>query len=107
MSLEDFDTFQSAASSTVKPSVVGNLTYFALGLCGESGEVAEQIKKAIREGHDVDSDKLMFEVFDTVWYASQILATQGISFSEMARRGLEKLRSRAERGVISGSGSDR
>jgi NTP pyrophosphatase (non-canonical NTP hydrolase) len=105
--LQDFDTFQEAAATTVKDSIKGNVTYFALGLCGEAGEVAELVKKSVRDETPLDKNKLMFEVFDTVWYASQILAASGISFAYMAEQGLEKLRSRKERGVISGSGDNR
>jgi NTP pyrophosphatase (non-canonical NTP hydrolase) len=82
------------------------LAYTALGLVGESGEYAEKIKKYIRDGK-IDDQLAAKELFDVIWYVSMCAHELGYDLSEVVEMGLEKLRSRQERGVIGGSGDTR
>jgi NTP pyrophosphatase (non-canonical NTP hydrolase) len=87
------------------------LAYPALGLAGEAGEVAEHAKKAIRDDGGVVAEerreKLAKELGDVLWYVAQIASELGLDLDEIARANLEKLISRQQRGVLSGSGDDR
>jgi NTP pyrophosphatase (non-canonical NTP hydrolase) len=87
------------------------LTYPALGLCGEAGEVAEHAKKAIRDdGGEISSERrsaMSAELGDVLWYVSQIATELGLDLDEIAEANLQKLLSRQRRGALSGSGDDR
>ncbi|MGH2865516.1 MAG: nucleoside triphosphate pyrophosphohydrolase family protein [Solirubrobacteraceae bacterium] len=87
------------------------LTYPALGLAGEAGEVAEHAKKAIRDDAGKVSDErraaMAGELGDVLWYVSQLAWELGLELEEIAEGNLAKLLSRQRRGVLSGSGDDR
>ena len=88
-----------------------NFVYPTLGLVGEAGEVAEKIKKALRDhGGVVDESRkneIMKELGDVLWYMAQLSTELGLDLEDVAAGNLEKLRSRMERGKLSGSGDDR
>ena len=87
------------------------LAYPALGLAGEAGEVAEHAKKAIRDDAGKVSDErraaMSKELGDVLWYVAQLATELDLSLEEIASQNLEKLLSRQQRGVLSGSGDDR
>lgn len=83
-----------------------SLEYLALGLCGESGEVAEHIKKFIRDGK-LDKAAVTKELGDVLWYIANLCDLLDTSLEEIASSNLGKLSSRAARGKIQGSGDDR
>ena len=87
------------------------LAYPALGLAGEAGEVAEQVKKSIRDDGGTVSDErreaLTKELGDVLWYTAQLATELDLDLDEIARINLDKLLSRQRRGVLSGSGDDR
>ena len=87
------------------------MTYPALGLCGEAGEVAEKVKKTIRDDGGVLSDQrreaLARELGDVLWYLSQLATEADLDLETIAEDNLEKLLSRQERGVLRGSGDNR
>ena len=84
---------------------------FVLGLVGESGEVAEKCKKWMRDGNMhldmLDRQDMTKELGDVLWYIATLADQLGISMDEIARVNLDKLQSRASRGVIEGSGDNR
>jgi NTP pyrophosphatase (non-canonical NTP hydrolase) len=87
------------------------LTYPALGLSGEAGEVAEHAKKAIRDDGGKISDErrgaMAKELGDVLWYVAQLASELGLDLDEIAQGNLDKLLSRQRRGVLSGSGDER
>lgn len=87
------------------------LTYPVLGLAGEAGEVAEHAKKAIRDdGGSVSEQRreaMAKEIGDVLWYVAQIATELDLDLDQIAEGNLEKLLSRQQRGVLSGSGDDR
>lgn len=82
------------------------LIYLALGLSGESGEVAEKIKKSIRDGK-LDLESLKMELGDVFWYLTRLCAWCGVNPSEVLKLNIEKLSSRRDRNKLKGSGDDR
>lgn len=80
--------------------------YLGLGLTGEAGEVAEKIKKLIRDG-EMNKEELLKEIGDVFWYATQLINAMDSSLSYVLRLNMSKLNSRKERGVLSGSGDNR
>jgi NTP pyrophosphatase (non-canonical NTP hydrolase) len=87
------------------------LAYPSLGLAGEAGEVAEHAKKAIRDDGGTVTDErrraMAKELGDVLWYVAQLASELGVELEDIARANLDKLSSRQQRGVLSGSGDDR
>lgn len=87
------------------------LLYVVLGLCGESGEIAENIKKMLRDDGGILTQErlehLTKECGDVLWYISQICFELGISLETVATRNLAKLRKRQRENTLGGSGDDR
>lgn len=107
-----FSEYQRRSRETaVYPQLGDNLVYPALGLCGEAGETAEKIKKAIRDDGGVLTDErrdaLAAELGDVLWYVAQLATEAGLDLETIADANLEKLASRQERRVLHGSGDDR
>jgi NTP pyrophosphatase (non-canonical NTP hydrolase) len=103
--LADFDAYQSLALRTASPqsteSETTMLTSAALGLSGESGEIADHVKKIVYHGHPLDDDtrdKIAKEIGDILWYCAIGARGIGISLSEIARMNVEKLRRRYPEG---------
>ena len=98
-----FDEYQVKAKQT---AIYDHpIIYPTLGLCGESGEVAEKVKKHLRDGTSLD--ELKKELGDVLWYLASIASDLNISLNDIALTNVEKLQSRMERGKISGSGDNR
>ena len=106
----DFATYQKQALTTaVYPGRgEGNFTYPALGLAGETGEVCEKLKKAIRDDGGKVSDErrslLAKELGDVLWYIATLSTELGLDLEAIAAGNLAKLAARKEAGKIHGSG---
>ncbi len=108
----DFNKYQEESKRTaVYPNQGNNYIYPVLGLTGEAGEVAEKIKKIIRDkaGQVSDEDKLELskELGDVMWYVAQLATEFNLKMSDIAQGNLDKLHSRIKRGVLHGSGDNR
>ena len=108
----DFKTYQIKARETAQyPNLGSNNIYPTLGLVGEAGEVAEKVKKVIRDKNglfDEDSkNSIKKELGDVLWYISNLCNEFGFSLDDVALQNLEKLKLRAAKGKISGSGDER
>lgn len=102
----DLDDYQRAARETAIYPERHRITYPALGLAGETGETVERVKKWLRDGN-LDRDALRKEIGDVLWYVANLATDLDLSLDEIAEANLAKLRSRRERGVLSGSGDNR
>lgn len=133
----EMDAYQEATGSfAVYPGQGGfyGLVYTTLGLCGESGEFAEKVKKLLRDGvRNMPADEqarlaaleteagalrmkyvspdnlaaLLKELGDTLWYQAQAAKECSAKLSEVAQTNLDKLTSRQVRNVLHGSGDNR
>jgi NTP pyrophosphatase (non-canonical NTP hydrolase) len=108
MELNDYQ--QQATTFAKYPKDIG-ITYCTLGLCGEAGEVAEKLKKVIRDGNSnltyEKSQDILKELGDVLWYISQLSRELGFTMEEVAKGNITKLTSRMERNVLGGSGDSR
>jgi NTP pyrophosphatase (non-canonical NTP hydrolase) len=107
-----FSEYQERSRATaVYPDAGSNIVYPALGLCGEAGETAEKVKKAIRDDAGTLTEErraaIAAELGDVLWYAAQLATEAGLDLEEIAEANLEKLASRQRRAVLHGSGDDR
>src|SRR3712207_600524 len=109
MHLSDYQ--QRSRQTAVYPDAGSNLTYPALGLCGEAGEAAEKVKKAIRDDGGVLTEErraaLAAELGDVLWYVAQLASEAELDLDEIAEQNLGKLLSRQRRSVLQGSGDFR
>ncbi|HEX6390904.1 MAG TPA: nucleoside triphosphate pyrophosphohydrolase family protein [Solirubrobacteraceae bacterium] len=109
MLLSEYQTRSRATA--VYPNAGNNLVYPTLGLAGEAGEVAEKVKKLIRDDGGVLTEErrgaIAKELGDVLWYVAQVATEAELNLDEIATANLQKLLSRAERGVLQGSGDDR
>jgi NTP pyrophosphatase (non-canonical NTP hydrolase) len=108
----ELSEYQSLSRRTATyPRAGEDMTYPALGLCGEAGEVAEKVKKTLRDDGGVLTDErreaLSRELGDVLWYLSQLATEADLDLETIAEENLDKLLSRQERGVLRGSGDDR
>lgn len=89
----------------------GNIIYPTLGLCGESGEIAEKVKKVIRDAAGIvtveTKNLLIKEIGDVIWYCAALSRELGVDFDTIATENITKLMDRMERNKISGSGDER
>ena len=108
----NFNDYQALAKRTaIYPSRGHNLIYPILGLNGEAGEVAEKVKKLIRDKDGVKDDKFVSEITkelgDVLWYVAAICSELGLPMQVVAKLNIEKLTDRMERDNLSGSGDTR
>lgn len=101
-----FDNYQEKTAETAIYPEDQALEYLALGLNGESGEVAEKVKKHIRDGKELDED-FAKELGDVLWYLARLIDELGADFSDVADANLDKLFDRKDRDKIQGSGDNR
>lgn len=83
------------------------IIYPALGLAGESGEVAEKCKKWLRGDKELDKEALIFELGDIQWYIVSMALDLGYTLEDVINFNVKKLTSRKERNVIHGDGDAR
>lgn len=111
----NFDEYQTAALMTaVYPRPDGmRWVYPALGLANEAGEVLGKLKKILRDkdgviGHE-DMIAIKKELGDALWYLAVLAAEigPGIFLDDIATANVDKLKDRAQRGTLKGSGDDR
>ena len=107
----DFLKYQAAARTTALYGESNRITYPALGLASEAGEVAGKVKKVLRDrGGDFSEDQIAAigdELGDVLWYVAVLASDLGLSMQTIADNNVDKLRSRMERGVIKGDGDRR
>ncbi len=87
------------------------IPYLALGLAGEAGEVANKVKKILRDENGVLTEEKKVEIRkelgDAIWYLARLLDAVGVKFEDALEENFQKLSSRKARGVLSGSGDNR
>lgn len=99
MNVEDDCTFagyQDAAMRTANSDLIWRerVANFALGLTGEAGEVADEIKKHLYHDKPIDFDSVRDELGDVLWYLTALAAQCGYTLEDVARRNIEKLAAR-------------
>jgi NTP pyrophosphatase (non-canonical NTP hydrolase) len=109
MALNDYQ--KAAQKTAVYPGKGKDLSYPALGLNGEAGDVADKLKKVIRDNHgEFDCERreaIAYELGDVLWYVSELAFELGYTLESIAVMNIEKLASRARRGLIGGEGDNR
>ena len=86
--------YQKAAMRTVNPGVCDQLPNVALGLCGEAGEIADMVKKAEYQGHDLNKEHIAKELGDVAWYLALGATTIGYDLETILQMNVDKLKER-------------
>lgn len=109
MTFEEYQKF--SRQTAIYPNKDNNFVYPTLGLAGEAGEVAEKIKKVLRDGDGIVSDEkreeIKKELGDVLWYLANLSTELKISLDDVALKNIEKLQSRYQRNELHGSGDNR
>lgn len=78
-----------------------------LGLVGEAGEVAEKLKKSLRDNTNLDTEAMLHELGDVLFYVTSLSNLYKSSLKEVAELNMSKLDGRQKRGKMQGSGDNR
>jgi NTP pyrophosphatase (non-canonical NTP hydrolase) len=99
----EINEYQKLAMRTSAPheTLDSRLNNAILGLCGETGELANVWKKSLYHGHTLRGEDLVQEIGDILWYVAQAADAIGADLEEVAQRNIEKLRSRYPEGFAS------
>jgi len=105
----NFDEYQKKAITTAVYPKVYTISYPALGLAEEAGEVAGKIKKMMRDSIPLaeQKEKIEAEMGDVLWYLANLAHDCGISLTEVANKNIDKVRDRQQRGQLHGEGDVR
>ncbi len=108
MTLNEYQTH--ALETAIYPED-SRIIYPTLGLTGESGEVADKVKKVIRDANQEFTPEkkreIMKEIGDVLWYCAALSHDLGYTLEEVAQTNVDKLSSRKERNLIHGNGDNR
>jgi NTP pyrophosphatase (non-canonical NTP hydrolase) len=109
--ISDLDMYQKVAKTTAIYPREQAIIYPCLGLTGEAGEVANKVKKIIRDGKNTDNDDIRkaisMEIGDVLWYVALLADDIGCKLSDIANDNLIKLENRKKKGTLHGSGDGR
>ncbi|MCU1538650.1 MAG: hypothetical protein JWP82_3001 [Humibacillus sp.] len=108
----DCDDYQRAALRTARPrDAPDEFMHLVLGLVGEAGEIAEKVKKLVRDQESdvarLDRDDMAAELGDVLWYTAVLANFLDLSLGDIAQRNVDKLADRQRRSVLGGSGDNR
>jgi NTP pyrophosphatase (non-canonical NTP hydrolase) len=95
--------YQKLAMVTKNPELSGRelLINSVMGLCGESGEVIDLVKKHVSHGHPLNREKLIDELGDVAWYLAECATVLDVTLEEVLERNIEKLKKRYPEGFDS------
>ena len=92
--------YQQLAMTTLNPNLSKKdvLINSVMGLCGESGEAIDIVKKWLAQGHDLDKERLMKELGDIAWYLAEAATALDINLEDILQGNIDKLKKRYPQG---------
>lgn len=92
----EINEYQKLAMRTLNPEIDKKelILNASMGLCGESGEVIDLVKKHLFQGHDLDDEKLIKELGDVAWYLAEAATALNVNLSEILEKNIKKLENR-------------
>ena len=88
--------YQELAMATLNPALSEKdvLINGVMGLCGESGEVIDIVKKWLAQGHELDKEHIVDELGDVAWYIAEIAHVLGVTLEDVLEKNISKLKTR-------------
>lgn len=101
--------YQNLAMRTLNPELNKKdvLINGVMGLCGESGEAIDIVKKHLAQGHDLDREALIKELGDVAWYLAETAYALDVPLEEVLQRNINKLKVRYPQGFETSRSIDR
>lgn len=96
MDMREYQALAQRTSNTKTRS--GKLENGCLGLAGESGEVCDLLKKYEFQGHELNTERMIEEVGDVLWYCAELAEGLGVGLDRIAEMNIEKLKKRYPQG---------
>lgn len=92
--------YQKLAMTTLNPNLDKKdvLINGVMGLCGESGEAIDIVKKHLAQGHELDREHLIKELGDVAWYLAETATALDVTLEEVLSQNIDKLRKRYPEG---------
>ena len=96
----EVNEYQKLAMTTLNPALDKRdiLINSVMGLCGESGEAIDIVKKWMAQGHELDRERLAKELGDIAWYLAEAATALDLSLEEILQANIEKLKKRYPEG---------
>lgn len=109
MNLNEYQT--KALRTAASKDKHNEFFHLVLGLVGEAGEIAEKVKKLVRDQNSdiskLDKDDIAKELGDVLWYVATLASFLEYDMEEIGQRNIKKLADRQARGKIGGKGDNR
>ena len=101
--------YQKEAMATLNPALNQKdvLINSVMGLCGESGEAIDLVKKWLMQGHELDKEHLIKELGDVAWYLAEAATALDVPLETVFQENLDKLRQRYPNGFDTGASVNR
>lgn len=92
----EINEYQKLAMRTLNPEIDKKelILNASMGLCGESGEVIDLVKKHLFQGHDLDDERLIKDLGDVAWYLAEAATALNVDLSEILEKNIKKLENR-------------
>lgn len=105
----DINEYQKLAMTTLNPNLDKKdiLINGVMGLCGESGEAIDIVKKHLAQGHELDTEHLAKELGDIAWYLAETATAIGYDLEDILQMNIDKLKKRYPQGFDAERSIDR
>ena len=92
----EIDKYQALSTRFMNPDLTRKekILNMCLGLCGETGEVVDVIKKHMFQGHDLDYNNVFEELSDVMWYVSNLASLLDFKMEDILEYNYRKLSKR-------------
>lgn len=96
----NINEYQELAMTTLNPELNKKdvLINSVMGLCGESGEAIDIVKKWLAQGHELDKEHLIKELGDIAWYLAEATTALDIPLEQVFQSNIDKLKKRYPEG---------
>lgn len=96
----EINEYQQLAMTTLNPALSKKdvLINSVMGLCGESGEAIDIVKKWLAQGHELDKEHLAKELGDIAWYLAEAATALDLPLENILQANIEKLKKRYPKG---------
>ena len=105
----EINEYQKLAMTTLNPKLDDKeiLINGVMGLCGESGEAIDIVKKHLAQGHELDKEHLAKELGDIAWYLAETATAIGYDLEDILQMNIDKLKKRYPNGFTTNDSINR